>query len=42
MSYKRVSNKKKEDFRKNPKNVDTSKGIEFLKQGKVKILSKGV
>lgn len=42
MSYKKVSNKKKEDFRKNPENVDTSKGIEFLKKGKVKILKKGV
>lgn len=41
MSYKRVS-KKKEDLKKNPENIDTSKGIEFLKQGKVKILKKGV
>lgn len=41
MSYKRVS-KKKEGFIKNPKDVDTSKGREFLKQGKVKILTKGV
>lgn len=41
MSYKRVS-KKKEDIRKNPGDVDTSKGREFLEQGKVKILTKGV
>lgn len=41
MSYKRVA-KKKEDIRNNPENVDTSKGREFLKQGKVKILKKGV
>ncbi len=39
MTYKRQS-KPKPDLSKNPDKVDTSKGREYLEQGKVKILKK--
>lgn len=38
MSYKKVSNKKKEDFRKNPNVVDTSMGKKYLKMKRVVML----
>ncbi|MFA6619485.1 MAG: hypothetical protein WCT23_10580 [Candidatus Neomarinimicrobiota bacterium] len=38
MSHKKKV-KTKDDLSKNPDQVDTSKGREYLKQGKVKILS---
>ena len=34
MSYKKVSNKKKEDFRKNPDVIDTSMGKKISKNEK--------
>lgn len=39
MTYKRTA-KPKEDMSKNPDKVDLSKGVEYLKQGKVKYLKK--
>ena len=39
MTYKRVT-KKKPDLSKNPDKVDTSKGREYLEQGRVKYLKK--
>lgn len=39
MTYKRKA-KVKQDLRKNPDTVDTSKGWEFLLSGKVKILKR--
>lgn len=39
MSYKRKA-KVKDDLGKNPDNVDTSKGREYMEQGRVKILRK--
>ncbi len=39
MTYKRVA-KKKDDLSKNPDKVDTSKGREYMAQGKVKYLKK--
>ena len=39
MTYKRTA-KPKPDMSKNPDKVDTSKGREYLEQGKVKILEK--
>lgn len=39
MTYKRKA-EVKQDLRRNPDQVDTSKGREYLKQGKVKYLKK--
>ena len=39
MSYNRKA-KRKDDLNKNPGKVDTSKGREYLEQGRVKYLKK--